>query len=50
MVSKNDMNWSQMVPKFIIVSVKIGNRNKVLVFYSIFVCVWVLNMNVDIKH
>lgn len=50
MASKNDMNWSQMVPKFMIVNVKIGDRNKVLVFFSIFVCVCVLNMNVDIKH
>ena len=33
MVSKNDKNWCQMVPKFIIVSVKIGDRNKVLVFF-----------------
>lgn len=26
MASKNDMNWSQMVPKFMIVSVKIGDE------------------------
>lgn len=50
MASKNDMDWSQMVPKFMIVSVKIEDRNKVLVFFFIFICAWVLNTNVDIKH
>lgn len=40
MALKNGMNWSQRVARFMIESVKIGDRNQVLVhFFHFHLCV-----------
>lgn len=46
----NGMKCSQKVTKYTVVSGKIGVSNRGIGKFSIFTCVWILNMSVDIKH
>lgn len=44
------MNRSQKVPKYVIKRQNRGQKSGIGNFFFIFVCVWILDMDVDMKH